>query len=55
MMIAAIAFVAYIVGGLMCSFGNLLASVVLWAVALVVFVAVVLILKAVNKKKAATE
>ena len=51
-LIAFIAFVSYIVAGLMASFGGAIAGLVMWGVALVLFAIAVIAIKAVNKKKA---
>ncbi|MBQ2945145.1 MAG: Na+/H+ antiporter NhaC family protein [Clostridia bacterium] len=48
-LIAGIAFVSYIVAGFMTSFGSLVTCLVMWAVALAIFAAVVIIMKV--KKK----
>ncbi len=51
-MIAGISFVSYIVAGLLSVYGSVISAVAMWAVALILFVAIVGILKAVSKKKA---
>ncbi len=50
--IAAIAFISYIAAGFLSTYGSLVSCAVMWAVALILFVAVVLVLKAKNKKTA---
>ena len=51
-LIAGISFVSYIVAGLLASFGGVVAGLVMWAVALVLFAIVAFAIKATNKKKA---
>ena len=48
--IAGIAFVSYIVAGFMTAFGSLVTCLVMWAVALAIFAAIVIILKAKKSK-----
>ena len=52
-LIAVISVVAYIVAGLLASFGSVISAVAMWAVALVVFAVITLIVVAKNKKQAA--
>ena len=51
-LIAGISFVSYVVAGLLASFGGVVAGLVMWAVALVLFAIVAFAIKATNKKKA---
>lgn len=51
-LIACISLLAYLVGGLTVSLGSVLSCVILWAVALVLFVGAVLLIKLIDKKKA---
>ncbi len=50
-MIAMISFVAYIVAGLLANSGSLIACLAMWGVALAIFLVLVLLLKAANKKR----
>ncbi|MBQ5900579.1 MAG: Na+/H+ antiporter NhaC family protein [Clostridia bacterium] len=52
-LIAVISVVAYIVAGLLASFGSVISAVAMWAVALVVFAVITLIVVAKNKKQVA--
>jgi len=49
-LIAVIAFLSYVVAGLLSSFGSVVAGLVMWAVALVLFGLAVIVIKAKNKK-----
>ncbi len=51
-LVAGIAAVAYVVAGLCATLGSVLCCVIMWAVALALFLACVLFIKAMNKKKA---
>ena len=51
-LIAGITFVSYIVAGLLATAGSVVSCLVMWAVALVIFVAVVALLKLMGKKSA---
>ncbi|MBQ8718118.1 MAG: Na+/H+ antiporter NhaC family protein [Clostridia bacterium] len=52
-LIAGIAFVSYIVAGLLATAGSVVACLAMWAVALIIFVAVVALIKLLGKKNAA--
>ena len=52
-LIAGIAFVSYIVAGLLATAGSVVACLAMWAVALIIFVAVVALFKLLGKKNAA--
>lgn len=52
-LIAGITVIGYIVGGLLATYGGVISGIAMWAVALVLFVVVVAIMKAVNKNKSA--
>ncbi len=51
-LVAIIAALAYVVGGLCVTLGGTLSCLIMWAAALVLFVGVVLIIRSVNRKKA---
>ena len=51
-LIAGISFVSYVVAGLLASFGGVVAGLVMWAVAILLFAIVAFAIKATNKKKA---
>lgn len=50
-LIAVIAFISYLVGGITTSLGSVLCAVILWAVALVLFVGATLVIKQMNKNR----
>ena len=50
-LVAAIAFVAYLVGGVTTSLGSVLCGVIVWAVSLALFVVAVIVIKKINKNK----
>ena len=52
-LVAGIAAVAYLVGGACASLGSVLSCAIMWAAALALFVAAVVVIKTINKKKAA--
>ncbi len=54
-LIAGITFVSYIVAGLLYSFGSLITGIAMWAVALVLFIGVVVLFKLLTKKNAVAE
>ena len=51
LVVAGISAVTYVIGGLCVSLGGVLSAVIMWAVALVLFVGVVLLIKFIEKKK----
>lgn len=53
--IAGIAAVSYLVGGACTALGSALSCIIMWAVALVLFIAAVFVIKAINKKNAANK
>lgn len=52
-LVAVISFVSYIVAGLLASFGSVISAVAMWAVALVIFAIVIVVIKAAGKKQTA--
>ncbi|MBQ4043827.1 MAG: Na+/H+ antiporter NhaC family protein, partial [Clostridia bacterium] len=51
-LVAGIAAVAYIIGGLCAALGSVLCCVILWVAALALFAGAVIVIKTMNKKKA---
>ena len=51
LLVAGVSAVTYVIGGLCVSLGGVLSDVIMWAVALVLFVGVVLLIKFIEKKK----
>ena len=53
-LVAIIAFVSYLIAGLTTSLGSVLCGLILWAVAISLFVGAILLIKLIEKKKATT-
>lgn len=55
LLIASISLVSYVIAGLLAKFGGVLSALVMWAVALVLFVAIVAIIKVYRKNRITTD